>query len=94
MNHTFSRESLRQPSLYQSKKCCQNRKKVNSIPLAGIEPQTLHIKNQVLKEYKGAMTEQFVFLELWQKYEPFYWSSERVLPSILRVECVDGSDVF
>jgi len=45
--------------------------------MAGIDAQTLLLKNQVLKEYKGAMTEQFVCQELRQKYELFYWSSER-----------------
>ncbi len=45
--------------------------------MAGINAQTLLIKNQVLKEYKGAMTEQFVCQELRLKYELFYWSSER-----------------
>jgi len=45
--------------------------------MAGIDAQTLLLKNQVLKEYKGAMTEQFVCQELRQKYELFYWSSEQ-----------------
>ncbi len=45
--------------------------------MAGIDAQTLLLKNQVLKEYKGAMTEQFVCQVLRQKYELFYWSSER-----------------
>ena len=45
--------------------------------MAGIDAQTILLKNQVLKEYKGVMTEQFICQELRQKYELFYWSSER-----------------
>jgi predicted AAA+ superfamily ATPase len=44
--------------------------------MAGLESEILLIKNQVLTEYKGAMTEQFVAQELKLKYDLFYWSSD------------------
>ena len=44
--------------------------------MAGIDEKILLNKNQILKEYKGAMTEQYVCQELKVNHDLFYWSAE------------------
>jgi predicted AAA+ superfamily ATPase len=44
--------------------------------MAGIEDVVLLEKNQILKEFKGAMTEQFICQELALHQEVFYWAPE------------------
>jgi uncharacterized protein len=43
---------------------------------ASLSEQILLNKNQVLTEFKGALTEQFVAQELVLKHELFYWTAE------------------
>jgi hypothetical protein len=42
----------------------------------GIGASVLLEKNNILTEFKGAMTEQFVWQQLRLQYDLFYWSSE------------------
>lgn len=44
--------------------------------MAQIHPRVILDKNQILIEFKGALTEQFVAQELKIKFDLFYWSSE------------------
>jgi predicted AAA+ superfamily ATPase len=44
--------------------------------MAGVNEKILLDKNQIIIEFKGAMTEQFVCQELKMKYDLFYWSAE------------------
>lgn len=44
--------------------------------MANVSEQILLNKNQVLIEFKGALSEQFVCQELSVKYEVFYWAAE------------------
>lgn len=44
--------------------------------MADIDQTILLNKNQVLVEFKGALTEQFVAQELILKYELYYWTAE------------------
>jgi uncharacterized protein len=41
--------------------------------MAKIDPQILLEKNNILTEYKGALTEQFVCQQLKAKYQLYYW---------------------
>jgi predicted AAA+ superfamily ATPase len=45
--------------------------------MAQIHPRVILDKNQILIEFKGALTEQFVAQELKIKFDLFYWSSEK-----------------
>lgn len=45
--------------------------------MAQIHEQILLNKNQILTEFKGALTEQFVAQELVAKYELFYWTAKQ-----------------
>lgn len=44
--------------------------------MANVSEQILLNKNQILIEFKGALTEQFVCQELKLNYELFYWTAE------------------
>jgi uncharacterized protein len=44
--------------------------------MANVSEQILLNKNQILIEFKGALTEQYVCQELKLSYELFYWSAE------------------
>ena len=44
--------------------------------MAGVDEKLLLEKNTILKEFKGAMTEQFVCQELAINYDLFYWTAE------------------
>lgn len=44
--------------------------------MAGIDEKSLLLKNKLMEEYKGAMTEQFVCQELRLRYPLFYWSPD------------------
>lgn len=44
--------------------------------MGNLNQQILTHKNQILIEFKGALTEQFVCQELHLKHDVFYWSSE------------------
>jgi uncharacterized protein len=43
--------------------------------MAKIDPQILLEKNNILTEYKGALTEQFVCQQLKAKYQLYYWTA-------------------
>jgi len=45
--------------------------------MANINEEILLNKNQILTEFKGALTEQFVAQELKQSFDLCYWSAER-----------------
>jgi uncharacterized protein len=44
--------------------------------MAKLDAKIILNKNQILTEYKGALTEQFVAQELNLKFDMFYWSAE------------------
>jgi predicted AAA+ superfamily ATPase len=50
--------------------------------MAKLSEKILLNKNQILTEFKGAMTEQFVCQELKLKYELYYWTAERATAEI------------
>lgn len=50
--------------------------------MAKLSEKILLNKNQILTEFKGAMTEQFVCQELTLKYELYYWTAERATAEI------------
>ncbi len=50
--------------------------------MGNINHQILTHKNQILIEFKGALTEQFVCQELSLKHDVFYWSSEKATAEI------------
>jgi uncharacterized protein len=50
--------------------------------MASISEQILLNKNQILVEFKGALTEQFVCQELKLKHELFYWTAENATAEI------------
>ena len=50
--------------------------------MAGINEQVLLEKNQILIEYKGALSEQFVCQEMSVKHELFYWTAENATAEI------------
>jgi uncharacterized protein len=50
--------------------------------MAEINEGILLNKNQILTEFKGALTEQFVCQELFIKHELFYWSAENATAEI------------
>lgn len=45
--------------------------------MANVSEQILLDKNQILTEFKGALTEQFVAQELVINYDLFYWTAEK-----------------
>ncbi len=45
--------------------------------LSGLDPKIVLQGNSVFKEFKGALTEQYVFQQLKPCFQLFYWSSER-----------------
>jgi predicted AAA+ superfamily ATPase len=45
--------------------------------MANVSEQILLNKNQILTEFKGALTEQFVAQELVINYDLFYWTAEK-----------------
>lgn len=40
----------------------------------GIDAETLLHGNAIFTEFKGALTEQYVFQQLVQQHEPYYWA--------------------
>jgi uncharacterized protein len=50
--------------------------------MASVSEQILLNKNQILIEFKGALTEQFVCQELKLNYELFYWTAENAMAEI------------
>jgi hypothetical protein len=50
--------------------------------MAELDEQILLEKNQVMKEFKGALTEQFVAQELVRSSSLYYWSSERSIAEV------------
>jgi uncharacterized protein len=50
--------------------------------MANISEQILLNKNQILIEFKGALTEQFVCQELKLNFELFYWTAENATAEI------------
>jgi uncharacterized protein len=50
--------------------------------MASVSEQILLNKNQILIEFKGALTEQFVCQELKLKHELFYWTAENATSEI------------
>ncbi len=50
--------------------------------MAGISKQILLEKNQIITEFKGALTEQFVCQELSVLHELFYWTAEKATAEI------------
>lgn len=47
------------------------------LTMSNLSEQILLNKNQILIEFKGALSEQYVLQELINKYETFYWSAEQ-----------------
>lgn len=45
--------------------------------MANVDEQILLNKNQILVEFKGALTEQFVAQELVHQFELYYWSADK-----------------
>jgi predicted AAA+ superfamily ATPase len=45
--------------------------------MAGLSEQILLAKNQILTEFKGALTEQFVSQQLCLSYDLYYWSADQ-----------------
>jgi uncharacterized protein len=55
-------------------------------------PQSILLeKNQILKEFKGALTEQFVCAELIQKHNLYYWNAENATAEIDFILQLDAS---
>lgn len=50
--------------------------------MGGLSEQILLNKNQILIEFKGALSEQFVAQELILKHEIFYWTAEKATAEI------------
>ena len=50
--------------------------------MAKLDPKILLGKNQILTEFKGALTEQYVAQQLKIKYELFYWSTPNATAEI------------
>jgi predicted AAA+ superfamily ATPase len=50
--------------------------------MAKVEPQILLQKNNILTEFKGAMTEQFVAQQLKINFDLYYWSAQNATASI------------
>ena len=57
--------------------------------MANISEQILLNKNQILVEFKGALTEQFVAQELAQQFDLMYWTADNIIEknqSIIPIE--------
>jgi predicted AAA+ superfamily ATPase len=50
--------------------------------MAQVSPQILLNKNQILIEFKGALTEQFVAQELKPNYDLYYWTAENATAEV------------
>ena len=50
--------------------------------MAQVSEQILLDKNQILIEFKGAMTEQFVAQQIKEKHELFYWSADHATAEV------------
>lgn len=50
--------------------------------MAQVSPQILLNKNQILIEFKGALTEQFVAQELKLNYDLYYWTAENATAEV------------
>lgn len=50
--------------------------------MGGLNEEILLNKNQILIEFKGALTEQFVAQELMKNYDLYYWASEHATAEI------------
>lgn len=50
--------------------------------MGNIDAQILLNKNQILTEFKGALTEQFVYQEITQKHTLYYWTAENATAEI------------
>jgi len=50
--------------------------------MAKVDEQVLLNKNQIIVEYKGAMTEQFVCQELFINHEVFYWTADNATAEV------------
>jgi len=50
--------------------------------MADVDVQVLLNKNQILVEYKGAMTEQFVCQQLCIHHDVFYWTAENATAEV------------
>jgi predicted AAA+ superfamily ATPase len=50
--------------------------------MAEVREQVLLFKNQILTEFKGAMTEQFVAQQIKEKFGLFYWTPEKATAEI------------
>lgn len=50
--------------------------------MAGLSEQILLAKNQILTEFKGALTEQFVSQQLCLSYDLYYWSADQATAEI------------